>query len=218
MAGIDNIAAAKLLCQINVVITKNNITKLDKIARLIVRKGVKRIKFGLLVDSSSCLDIVPALAEVRTKLIDAVRYAREKGLRVTIEKAPFCLMPEFMNEFSTERDLGQWARFFADSGECGECYMRKWCDGLDPDYAKAFGSEGIARIVKVPDVVLKGFPGKVEGAKVQFLKFNLYRLPDNSFPEDRCKEIISGIIDEGRRKFARVAFVPDSMTQRQGTN
>lgn len=213
MAGIDNVVAANLTCQVNIVLTKKNIPRLEEITRLVASKNVERIKFGLLVDSVSCLDIVPTLAEVRPQLVKSANLAREEGLRVTIEKAPLCLAPEFMNEFSTERDIGQWPRFFDDNGECGACLMRKWCDGLDPGYAEAFGTWGIARITKVPIAVLSAFPEKMADARVRFLKFNLFGLPDGSFPEDRCEEIISGILEEGRGKLAKVAFVPESLTQ-----
>ena len=214
MSGLDNIAAAKLSCQVNIVLTQKNISKLEEITRLVASKKAERIKFGLLVDSSSCIDIVPSISEIRPELTRAVRLAKELGLMVTIEKAPLCLAPEYMNEFSSERELGQWSRFFDDNGDCGGCLMRKWCDGLDPDYVDVFGTEGISKIARVPSAVLSPFPEDLKSANVRFLKLNLFRLPDGAFPEDRCEEIISGVLEEGRKKLARVAFVPEALTGR----
>jgi organic radical activating enzyme len=212
MSGIDHISAAKMTCQVNIVLTRKNIHNLEEITRLVASKKVEKIKFGLLIDCSSCIEIIPSLTDIRPRLVSAVNLSKDLGLKVTIEKAPLCLVPEYMNEFSSERELGQWSRFFDDNGECGGCMMRKWCDGLDPDYVNVFGTEGLGRIVKVPSTVLSPFPEQAENTNVRFLKLNLFRLPDGDFPEDRCEEIISAVIEEGRKKLARVAFVPDTLT------
>lgn len=211
MAGIDNIVAAKMTCQVNIVLTRQNISKLDMITRLVASKKVDRIKFGLLVNASSCAEILPRLTEIRPKLIESIHIAKDEGLGVTIEKAPFCLVPEYMNEFSTERSIGKWPRVFDDHGECAGCLMREWCDGLDPDYAENAGIGELTRITQVPMDVTSDFPEKSKDTGVRFLKFNIFRLPYDSFPEDRCREIISGVLEDGKKKFARVAFVPDAL-------
>lgn len=210
MAGLNNIVATDMVCQVNIVITKKNISSLEEMTRLIVNKKVGRIKFGLLINCSSCPTIVPSLSEIRNNLIRSVKIAKLHGLKVTIEKAPLCIAPEYMNNFSGERDLGQWSRVFDDDGNCGDCLMRRWCDGLDPDYVNLFGTKGISKILKIHPTVVSPFPLNVQSANVKFLKLNLFCLPDGKTSLGMCEKIVSGVLEEGRKKLARIAFVPDS--------
>lgn len=211
MRGMDNVVAAGMACQVNIVLTRRNLAELEAITRLVIAGGAGRIKFGLLMGSSASTDIIPTISEVRAGLVKPLGIAREAGLKVTVEKAPLCVAPEYMSEFSSERDLGGWPRYFDDSGECGLCVMRKWCDGLDPEYAAAFGTEGILRIERVSREVLSPFPDAPGPGQVRFLKFNLFALPAQSGAGNGCEEMIKAVIEEAGRKHARVAFVPASL-------
>lgn len=207
MLGLDNIVAARIPCQVNIVITLMNLPDLPEIVRLVIDKGVRRIKFGLIVDARSCLQLVPPLAQIRPQLAEAVQLAERNGLIVTVEKAPLCLLPEYMNEFSSERVLGQWPRFYDDTGECGCCVVRKWCDGLDPQYAGEFGPEGLRRVEKIPRALLAPFPQDAGDGHIRFLKLNLFAMPQDSIEHKHCKMIMLKLIDQANKKHARIAFV-----------
>lgn len=211
LAGISNIINSGFMCQVNIVLTNKNIQNLNDMTRLVVSKKVQRIKFGMLVDSMSCVDQVPVIDKIRPKIVQAINIAKQNMITVTIEKAPLCLVPEYLNEFSNERALGQWTRFFDEKGECGKCVMRNWCDGLDPEYVDIFGPEGITRIDKVPATVLSPFPADFTKTMIRFLKLNLFRLPSSHFSENKCQEVIGRVMEEVQKRHATVAFIPDHL-------
>jgi len=215
MAGLDNIISATMLCQVNIVITTMNLPDLSEITRLVIDKGVQRIKFGLIVDALSSLDLVPTLVQIRPQLEKAVQIAERHGLTVTVEKAPLCLLPEYMNQFSSESVLGKWSRFYDDTGECGYCVARNWCDGLDPQYVEEFGPEGISRIEKIDHTILTPFPLDVSNANIRFLKLNLFEMPQNFIEQEQCKMIMLKLIEQTREKHARIAFIDNNIVRQQ---
>lgn len=211
MIGLDNIVSAGMPCQVNIVLTTQNLPKLLKMTRLIIDKGIKRIKFGLLTGSQSCIDIVPTLSEIRSPLLQSLQLAKKNNLRIIIEKAPLCLVPEYIHEFSSERDLCLWSRYFDDERKCRRCIMRKWCDGLDPGYVQFFGTEGITPIYNVSQAVLKPFPLNFKEDYINFLKINLFSMPEKPIYQKKCEKIMIQLINETKRKFARIAFVPSHL-------
>lgn len=213
MLGLDHIVSARMLCQVNIVITLNNLPDLPEMTELVIDKGVKRIKFGLIVDAGSCVQLVPTLTGIRPQLSKAIETAVKNDLTVTVEKAPLCLLPKYMNEFSSEKVLGQWPRFYDDQGECGCCIVRNWCDGLDPQYAGEFGVEGIRRVEKIPLTALTPFPADAGENHIRFLKLNLFSLPDHSINNERCASIMLKLIEKAGEKHARIAFVPTVLQQ-----
>nr|WP_276327738.1 radical SAM protein [Dehalobacterium formicoaceticum] len=214
IAGLDHIVSAAMPCQVNIVITTDNLRELSEITKLAIDKGVPRIKFGLIVDAQSSPELVPTLDQIRPQLSEAVQIAENNGLTVTVEKAPLCLLPEYMNQFSSESVIGKWPRFYDDTGECGVCVARNWCDGLDPQYAAEFGTAGIRRIEKIPRKVLTPFPNDLSnGNQIRFLKLNLFAMPQKFIEHEQCEMIMLNLIEQTRQKHARIAFIDNNIVR-----
>lgn len=213
MQGVAHILEQDLMCQINIVVTKQTLPDLVAITRFIADNGVPMIKFGLIVDVGSCVDIVPSLEETRQPLREAMDLALSRGLAVTVEKAPLCLMPSHLQQFSTERLLGKWPRVFDDAGECGSCVARKWCDGLDPEYAAAFGTDGICRFDRLERNQLRPFPEAYAADSLRFLKLNLFTMPPEGMDRQTCEAIMVAMLAEAQQKHARIAFVDNHIVR-----
>jgi molybdenum cofactor biosynthesis enzyme MoaA len=150
LRGIANIVAAGFDSQVNVVILRDNVEHLVSIVEQVHDWGVPRIKFGNLMSLSSCQAHAVPLSVVRPRLEAAVRAAEARGLGVTVEKTPVCAAAGRIDLMSTERRIYHSERVYDDAGRCRGCLVRRWCDGVDPDYPALFGFDGIARLETVP--------------------------------------------------------------------
>ncbi len=213
MQGVAHILAHGMVCQINIVVTKQTLPDLVAITRFVADNGVPMIKFGLIVDVGSCADIVPSLEETRQPLTESMDLALSRGLAMTVEKAPLCLAPAHLQHFSTERLLGKWPRVFDDAGACGSCVVRKWCDGLDPEYAAIFGTAGIHRIDKLPRNLPRPFPEAYTPDSLRFLKLNLFAMPPDTMDRQTCENIMVAMLAEAKHKHARIAFVDNHIVR-----
>lgn len=149
--GIHHAVAQGFRTQVNVVILRENVDRLPAIARQVASWGVPRIKFGSLIYLSTCADHAVPFSEVRPHLAGAIEVAEGLGLAVTVEKTPTCVVDGRLDLMSTERTIYSSDRVFDDPGACGGCLVRRWCDGLDPDYVSLYGFDGIRRLDDVPD-------------------------------------------------------------------
>jgi hypothetical protein len=155
LKGIKNIVEAGFLCQVNIVIMKNNYHSLEAIADMVADLGVSRIKFGNLVGIKACAPHAVRLSEVKPYLCDAIVRAEDRGLYVTVEKTPVCVAGRRIDLMSTEQKVFGGKTAYDDNGECKRCLVRRWCDGLDQDYVELFGYDGIAAIHNLPRSVLR---------------------------------------------------------------
>lgn len=154
--GLQNILAAGFPSQVNVVIMRENYQLLPRLAEAVHAWGVPRIKFGNLMSVEACAPHAAPLTEIRPFLVAAIERAERLGLTVTVEKTPVCIVDGRLDLMSTERLLYGTARAFDDRGACAGCLVRRWCDGLDPGYARHFGVEGLHPLSSVPARVIKG--------------------------------------------------------------
>jgi hypothetical protein len=207
MKGVDNVVKSGMRCQINIVITKDNIEHLDAITTLVIEKGVWGIKFGMIIGASKCSDTIPTIAAIRDALDPVLEKARISGLAVTIEKAPLCAAPEYLDCFSTEQRIGMWTRVHDETGQCSECVVRSWCDGLDPEYVQLHGFDGLVALKRISSNCVRELAGGQE--QLSFLKLNVYALPS---PIDDTKlAIMEQMISQSEMKFSRLAFVPEEL-------
>ena len=153
--GVRNVVAAGFPNQVNVVILAQNYRHLPQITRQVHQWGVRRIKFGNLTNVRTCAAHVVSLASMKPYLQEAVATAETLGLSVTIEKTPICVAGRRVDLLSTERRIYGTVRSYDDAGTCGGCLVRRWCDGLDKDYADRFGFGGIERVETVPVQVIR---------------------------------------------------------------
>jgi pyruvate-formate lyase-activating enzyme len=208
--GVKNIVAAGFRCQVNIVILKQNVERLVQMTRLIHSLGVPRIKFGNLIEVSSCRQHAVRLSEVTPYLNSALKLAGELGLTITVEKTPICAAGGRIDLMSAERDLGQWSRAYDDEGECEGCLVRRWCEGLDPDYVGLFGYDGIRRMTSVDSVVLKGSAG--DSAEPEYLKTHCVEISDESLDEYTTLAL-SNLLEKVEARLGRLAVFPRKYVQ-----
>jgi organic radical activating enzyme len=152
--GIRNIVAAGFDCQVNVVILKENVDRLEAMVDQVSAWGVPRIKFGNLISLSTCGEHAVRLSHVRPRLDAAVERAEGLGLSVTVEKTPICVASGRIDLLSTERMIYQSDRVYDDAGACNGCLVRRWCDGFDPEYVDLFGFDGIEPVHVIPEAAV----------------------------------------------------------------
>lgn len=209
--GIANIVDAGMPSLVNVVITGENLPYLDTMAGMVVDWHVGAIKFGIMINSEDSIHTVPALSEIQPGLDRALRAARRQGIDVAVEKAPLCLLQDWIHEFSSEREISPWSRSFDDK-KCGSCIAHPWCDGLDPVYARHVGTDELQPLTKISPFAVRALPTEFEAEDIRALKLNIFNLPENGFKDSirlkHAQEIMQKMIDESRKRGARIAFVP----------
>jgi hypothetical protein len=214
--GLYNIMSAGMSNQVNIVITKDNLPHLNTMTEMLIDWGVRRIKFGVMLCSENCIGITPSLFEIRPKITKAIQKAKRHGLGVIVEKAPLCLLPEWIHEFSSERKISPWPRSF-DEKKCGSCIVRPWCDGIDPIYARHFGTGELKPITKILQPCVNDLPQNVDKDDIRILKLNLFKIPidssDNFYHLERTQKTMFKLINESEKTCSRVAFVPDHLIE-----
>ena len=217
--GIGNIVEAGFRCQVNCVIMKGNVERLSQMTQLVHSWGVPRIKFSNLICVGSCESEAVSLSTVRPHLVHAIELAENLGLTVTVEKTPVCVASGRLDLMSTERDLGRWTRSFDDQGECGRCLVRRWCEGLDPEYAERFGYRGLHALDRMSRRIIKG--DTHERGEPEFLKVHCIEVPDGPL-DDATLTALTGILESVEERFGRLAIFPrrflDPIISEQGAS
>jgi len=203
--GIRNIVEAGFRCQVNCVIMKRNAERLSQMAALVHSWGVPRIKFSNLISVGSCEAEAVSLSTVRPYLAQAIELAESLGLTVTVEKTPVCAASGRLDLMSTERNLGRWTRSFDDEGECGRCLVRRWCEGLDPEYAERFGYGDLRAFERMPQQIIRR--DVCEGAEPEFLKVHCVEVPDGPLDDDTLAALAE-TLQSVEERFGRLAIFP----------
>lgn len=173
--GIQRLVGAGFRVQVNIVILRENYERLTQMTELIHGWGVPRIKFGNLIGVRSCAEHAVPLGLLRPRLAEAVARAERLGLAVTIEKTPICVASGRIDLISTERVLYGGDRAYDDGGVCGRCLVRRWCDGLDREYAVLFGTDELHAITTIPG---NGVRELGAGDEPELLKTYCVAIPD----------------------------------------
>jgi molybdenum cofactor biosynthesis enzyme MoaA len=203
--GIENLVRAGFRTQVNLVILAENVTRLVPMTRLVHRLGVPRIKFGNLVGVGSCAAHAVRLSRVRPHLREALALAEALGLTVTVEKTPICAAAGRIDLISTERGIGHWPRAHDDAGSCGRCLVRPWCDGLDPDYVRLFGYDGIEPLARVSPVVLREAGA---GARVEEMMKVYCVAIDGERVDEETAAVLFDLLGRVEAKHGRLAVFP----------
>lgn len=181
VTGIRNIVQAGFRSQVNIVIMAENVGRLPAMTELVAGWGVPRIKFGNLIEVGPCQEHAVRFSQVQPHLITAITLAERLGLTVTVEKTPICVADGRIDLMSTERQFGQWERCHDDHGECRGCLVRRWCEGLDPEYVALFGYQGIKRLADISRQVLKG--SIQDSREPEFLKIHCVGMNSADFDD-----------------------------------
>ena len=203
--GIRNVVSAGFRSQVNVVIMARNVDRLSEMTRLVHAWGVPRIKFSNLVNVDFCEREAVSLDVVAPRLQQAIALAEDLGLRVTVEKTPVCVAGGRLDLISTERLIGAWDRSHDDAGPCGQCLVRRWCDGVDPGYMPRFGSAGLEAVDMLPERAVQHALGT--SAEPEFLKVHCVRLPANR--DGDVSSEIGALGEEVDARLGMLAVIPD---------
>jgi pyruvate-formate lyase-activating enzyme len=210
--GIANTVGAGFLTQVNVVILRHNVDRLVDITRQVHGWGVPRIKFGNLISLSTCGDHAVRLSQVRPQLLEAIRVAEDLGLTVTVEKTPTCVVDGRLDLMSTERTIYSSDRVFDDAGACGGCLVRRWCDGVDPDYVARYGFDGIRRLDDVPEAAVRFEPSEL--ADLELLKMCCVRIPE-TVPDPATVASLAALSARVQERHGDLAVFPDRYVRAQ---
>lgn len=203
--GIRNIVDDGFRCLVNIVILHQNYKRLTAMVQLVHSWGVPEIKFGNLVNISTCKAHAVPLNEVRPYLEAAIKISEELGLTVTVEKTPICVASGRIDLISTERFIAGWPRAYDDRGECANCLVRPWCDGLDPAYVEVFGYDGLHCINSVSERVLKG--SLESSSEPEMLKMHCVKSETEHLEGDSLYAAIH-LVDRVEKNYGRLAVFP----------
>jgi len=137
--GIKNIIGLGIELYVNVVITSKNFTQLLGIVELMHSLSVHHLKFGSLVDSGRCLDLIPNPDDVRINLRKAIQLCQMYGIDVAIEKSPLCMVPEYYEKCVFEPD----DELFAKADKCEICSLADMCIGITKEQLDLFGEDAV---------------------------------------------------------------------------
>src|SRR3989338_5377311 len=166
--GIRNIAKEKRVeLIVNMPITKLNAGTLKGTIDLLIKNGVKKVKFSLFDVKGSVLKnkekvIMPASIAAE-KTIEAVIYGEKKGLKVMIGGFPLCLIAGIGNnidDFETQgitcmSEAFEEGLFQVDhedkikTQKCTGCEKTKACIGIDKNYLEIYGDNEFKPFKKI---------------------------------------------------------------------
>jgi hypothetical protein len=203
--GLGHIVAHGFSCQVNIVILKCNVSRLIALVDLVHELGVRRVKFGNLIALNQCGEHALPLSSVRPRLREAIAHAECLGLTVTVEKTPVCVASGRLDLMSAEQEIYRSARVYDDSGECGGCLVRRWCDGVDPAYPGMFGWDGLSRLTSVPRKTVA--TSALEGSEPELLRTHCVSIPDGA-PTSQAIAAIERLSQRVAAKHGRLAVFP----------
>jgi His-Xaa-Ser system radical SAM maturase HxsC len=133
MLGLYNLASNGVRIEIRIVLHKQTIPRLGKLARFIYKNlpFVEHIAFmgleyqGYTPHNIDKLWIDPV--DYMNELGDAVTYLSSKDMNVSIYNSQLCLMPKELWHFS-RKSISDWKNIYME--ECGNCSVLETCGGL----------------------------------------------------------------------------------------
>lgn len=131
--GLYNLASNGVRIEIRIVLHKQTIPRLGKLARFIYKNlpFVEHIAFmglefqGYTPHNIDKLWIDPV--DYMSELVDAVTYLSSKDMNVSIYNSQLCLMPRELWHFS-RKSISDWKNIYIE--ECGNCSVLETCGGL----------------------------------------------------------------------------------------
>jgi pyruvate-formate lyase-activating enzyme len=203
--GIERVVEAGFLCQVNVVILRENVTVLEEMTRQVYAWGVPRIKFGMLTGVESCAAHAVSIADVSRPLQRAIDLAESLGLKVTVEKTPVCAIGGRLDLLSTEHEIYGGKRIYDDAAHCGRCLVRRWCDGLDPGYVREFGTVGLGGLASIPRAAINATLD--QASQPPLLEMQCVEIPDGP-PSPSSVDAIASLASHVHARHGGLAVFP----------
>lgn len=133
IAGLYNLAAANTRIEIRIVLHKQSIPRLTRLARFIYKNlpFVEHIAFmGLEYQGYTPFNIEKLWidpVDYMDALQEAADYLSDKGMNVSIYNSQLCLMPESLWKYN-KRSISDWKNIYLE--QCRSCALLERCGGL----------------------------------------------------------------------------------------
>jgi MoaA/NifB/PqqE/SkfB family radical SAM enzyme len=164
LSGARQAAALGLRPTINCVVTRHNIDHLRALVDLLTGDDSLTLKFSMVEAKGRALErfdeIVPTVTEAAAAIVDAMAYARDRGVSTRHDGVPLCLLPGLehllddlvANGFRSMSEACEKELFPIDEANktkpldtCEGCAHRVRCPGLYVAYHARRGAREIAR-------------------------------------------------------------------------
>jgi hypothetical protein len=167
LAGARAAAAKGLRPTVNCVVTRYNLRQLRYVVDALLGAGPLTVKYSMVEAKGSALDdfdaVVPPVTAVAAAIVDAIGYARARGLAAAHDGTPFCLLPGLeplyddlvTNGFADMSEAFEDRLFPVDELNrtkpgtvCADCALAARCPGLYVAYYERRGAgelEPVAR-------------------------------------------------------------------------
>ncbi len=147
--GIKNIREEGVQVNTTTVMMEQNIRELRETAGFIFDTlGIENMRFSFLQVSWNGLEnmeVIPRLTEIREGLPCLVDYAKERGIRLSIDQGPMCVIgsghPVFEVAEHTSKGNRKLEKLFTKPAKCEPCKMYGLCPGVCKGYAAIFGTQ-----------------------------------------------------------------------------
>lgn len=150
--GIQNLIAVGIVPLIHIIISNINVTKLSEIVTYLHSLGIKVIGFSSLYPYGNVLnnkDLFIPFREIKQPLNDALTLGKQYGIRMLIERMPFCIAPQHMDVF--QLDLGTDDINITKGDFCTTCKLHSSCAGFSKKYFELFGDADFREFKKLLD-------------------------------------------------------------------
>lgn len=172
--GIKNVKSLGARVRTNTVVYKNNVDKLMDIMKFIVKElHVDHVNISNMHPAGRAYKnfevVCPRLTDIMTQVKEAVDYVDLKGIKVTVEGFPPCLLAEYTKYIVDWEDsnfkmlyhnfiLPNYANFMSEEtrslgSNCAKCVYKKdeLCGGFYKEYIEKYGMEEFETIPLVKE-------------------------------------------------------------------
>ncbi len=170
--GIKKINSVGVESIVNVVVNQINVNELKKIVDFSLKIGVKHLKFSFVepvgLVNQDLKKIAPQMKFAAEKAKEAIDYAKGKGLKVSLDGFPLCLIHGYEHNVYNLDSAGityisevyDDDFCMADAGNkvklsfCNECDQYKECEGIYERYIEIYGEEEFIKAKGIRDIRL----------------------------------------------------------------
>lgn len=205
LAGIRNMLELGLRVVVNYVVFNTNVTELSAATHELHEYGIRNFKYSLPIRAMNFPDLLSDLDSVRNCLVPTLDYLTSTSSTFLIEKAPFCLAPQYAGSYYMEgspdmiRDL---PRLYVKTHKCRACLLKTYCHGIENGYYSVHAESGINALDRsdLPADFIKTVTlYELLNRKIEGPPFELFHISDENvlMEEDNFQKYIT-LCDEAR--------------------
>jgi MoaA/NifB/PqqE/SkfB family radical SAM enzyme len=169
LAGARAAAGRGLRPTVNCVVTRTNLRRLRFVVDALLGAGELTVKYSMVEAKGSALDdfetVVPTVTEAAAAIVDAIGYARARGLAAAHDGTPFCLLRGLehlyddlqTNDFADMSEAFEEGLFPVDElnrtrpgSVCAGCALAARCPGLYVAYHERRGTGELVPVAPTP--------------------------------------------------------------------